>query len=160
MSTEIQWCNECSRTFKNPRCLAMHKQLRNNERTHCNQLFICEDCGVFVSLLRSKERDWTHKYGKIYCQMFEACVQQATHLCYLNNLNPDPIAKDLPRHIYCAFETWVKPGNSHTPNLVIAQYADKRSFVFLRTANQGWMTVQLRKNSELGYFPNSTEETL
>lgn len=34
----------------------IHKQIRNNVTIYCGLLFVCKDCGVFVSVLRRKEQ--------------------------------------------------------------------------------------------------------
>lgn len=35
-------CQDCGRTFQNLQCSAIHKQVRHNGTTYCEQLFICE----------------------------------------------------------------------------------------------------------------------
>lgn len=70
-----------------------------------DQQFVCQECKVFVSLLRRNQQDVNHKCDKIYCETHDAFVQQVSHLCYLKLPHPDPVSKRLPKHFYFDFET-------------------------------------------------------
>lgn len=117
-------------TIQNSRCFAIHKQSRHNGTSYCNQLFVCEDGSVFVSLLRREQQGAQHKCGETYWKICDAYVLQPGHLCYLGPLKPEPNPwRSTEAHIF-RFWNIGKPEEGNTPTMVIAQYADNQEFRF------------------------------
>lgn len=88
--TTLQPCDDCGRSFWNPQCSAIHKQIRLNGTFYCEQLFVCKQCGMFGSLLRREEKGAQRKCGEMYCKTCDTNDQQAGHLCYLRTLKFGP----------------------------------------------------------------------
>ena len=122
-------CLSCRRIFSNDSCFAIHKNVRKNMKTYCEELRICEECGAFVNLRNRKDSNNLHRCGEMYCRTCSDFVMQAGHQCFLKPLEPEELSDGLPLHIYFDYETWNSP-DGHKANLVIAQYTDGTEFRF------------------------------
>ena len=122
-------CLHCRRIFSNDSCFAIHKKVRKNLKTYCEELFICKECGVFVSIRNRKDASQCHRCGEMYCRTCGEFVMQDNHQCYLQPLEVEELSDNTPLHIYFDYETWNSP-EGHKANLVVAQYTDGTEFRF------------------------------
>ncbi|XP_055353765.1 uncharacterized protein LOC129599526 [Paramacrobiotus metropolitanus] len=120
-------CTDCNREFNNNKCYDLHKKARKNGRPYCTELFICPNCGVFVSLLNRKFKK--HECGEMFCHPCQEWVDQATHKCYLKPLEPR-VHGSSSNYIFFDYETYLDAEGIHRPCYVVAQYTSGEEFRF------------------------------
>ncbi|XP_055344050.1 uncharacterized protein LOC129592111 [Paramacrobiotus metropolitanus] len=120
-------CEDCGRIFNNQVCFNIHKKKRKNDKSYCDQLFVCAECSTFVNMTRRP--DDTHRCNEMHCMTCKKWVPQANHRCYMKPLEEKEYPA-VPRHKNFDYETYVDEDGLHRPCYVVAQYPSGEEFRF------------------------------